>query len=169
MRCLGIDVSTRSVVVASLDFDSDAATVKVYDASECEGDALVRARTLADLLPRRRSSFYDDVGLVAIERPMGPGTRQVGDMMLVAGVVVACLPPELPVWLLGPTEWRKACGLKGNCSKDDVREFAWGASGGRFTGLTVWDGPPQDSIDAFAIAWAARALNEKGVAKGEAA
>ena len=157
MICAGVDVSTRAVHIALLDFDSDAAEVQVYDATDCEGDALVRARTLADLLPSRRSSLWDDVGLVAIERPMGPGTKAVGDMMLVVGIVVAHLPPEIPVWLLGPTEWRKGCGLAGNASKQDVADFA------RWTlGAPLSD--PQDALDARCIAYAARALNAAGMA-----
>ena len=153
----GIDVSTRAVHIALLDFDSDAAEVQVYDATDCEGDALVRARTLVDLLPSRRSSLWDDVGLVAIERPMGPGTKAVGDMMLVVGIVVAHLPPEIPVWLLGPTEWRKGCGLAGNATKAAVAWFVRSKLGQAID----W---PQDSLDAYSIAFAARALNAAGVA-----
>jgi len=157
MICAGVDVSTRAVHIALLDFDSDAAEVQVYDATDCEGDALVRARTLADLLPSRRSSLWDDVGLVAIERPMGPGTKAVGDMMLVVGIVVAHLPPEIPVWLLGPTEWRKGCGLAGNATKAAVAWFVRSKLGQAID----W---PQDSLDAYSIAFAARALNAAGVA-----
>lgn len=156
MNVLGVDVSTRSVHFCRLDFDSDAATTHVYDASDCDGDALIRARTLADLLPRRRSSFWDEVGLVAIERPMGVGRRQVGDMMLVVGVVVACMPVDVALWLLGPTEWRKACGLPGNASKQVVGEMVRRQLGEAIS----W---PQDSLDAYCVAWAARALNAKGV------
>ena len=162
MNVLGVDVSTRAVHTARLPFDSDEATVQVYDATDCKGDALVRARTLADLLPRRRSKLWDDVALVAIERPFGVGTRAVGDMMLVVGLVIACLPPELEVWLLGPTEWRKACGMPGNASKEDVRWFAmshW-PEGKSHSPPASW---AQDLCDAYCVAWAARALNAKGV------
>lgn len=156
MNVLGVDVSTRAVHTCRLDFDSDAASVQVYDATDCKGDALIRARTLADLLPRRRSKFWDDIALVAIERPMGLGTRQVGDMMIVVGLVIACLPPELEVWLLGPTEWRKACGMPGNAAKEAVRASVLS----RKPESASWS---QDSCDAFCVAWAARALNAKGV------
>jgi len=161
MNVAGVDVSTRAVHIVRLDLDTDGATAQVYDASDCNGDALARARTLADLLPRRRSSIWDDTCLVAIERPMGPGTRAVGDMMLVAGIVIACLPPEIPVWLLGPTEWRKACGMAGNAPKEHVKAWAIGHPEGTLKGVDSWT---QDSLDAYAIAYAARALNEKGVA-----
>lgn len=155
MNVLGVDVSTRRIACAWLEFDSDVAKVQVYDATDCDGDALVRARTLADLFPGRRSSAWDETALVAIERPMGAGTRQVADMMLVAGVVVGCLPPRVAIWLLGPPEWRKACGLPGNASKDDVARFATALRPEAYT----WT---QDECDALCIAYAARAINEQG-------
>lgn len=163
MNILGVDVSTRSVACAFLDFDSDRATVRTYEVPpDVTGDALERARTLADLLPRRRASGWDETALVAIERPFGIGTRAVGDMMLVVGIVVACLPPQIPVWLLGPTEWRKACGLAGNASKDDVRAFVtarWTGDPTRNANPASWS---QDLCDAWCVAYGARALNAAG-------
>lgn len=163
MNCLGVDVSTRSVACAFLEFDSDRSYVRTYEVPpDVDGDALERARTLADLLPRRKASGWDETALVAIERPMGPGTRQVADMMLVVGIVVACLPPSIPVWLLGPSEWRKGCGLAGNASKADVRRFAmerWEGDPERNSSPASWS---QDLCDAWCVAYGARALNAAG-------
>jgi hypothetical protein len=147
MNLVGVDLSTRAVHYCWLDFDSDQARVRSYEA--LDGDTLTRARTLNDVLPARRSSAWDDVALVAIERPMGPGTRQVGDMMIVVGIVIAHLPPQIPVWLLGPTEWRSVQPARQyRRSRKSLCADAWP------------DRAPGRGIPSFCVAWAARALSE---------
>jgi hypothetical protein len=156
----GIDVSTRAVDIVKLPLDGDNAQWGRY---ELEGPtALERACWTARILPR--GTYWDDVALVAIERPYGPGRDILFHLHLIMGALIGTLPKWLrPPWLMHPTEWRKACGLAGNASKESVYTFALNqrvqASTTAFH--SQW---PQDACDAYCIAYAARALNEKGQA-----
>jgi hypothetical protein len=160
MHVAGIDVSTRAVDIVKLPFDGDAA---VWTRVELRGDtALERATSTATWVPR--GIYWDNVALVAIERPYGPGRDILFHLHLVVGAVIAALPARLrPPWLMHPTEWRKACGMAGNVSKDEVSQFV------RYcrppgVGSSLGFNWPQDACDAYCIAYAARALNEKGQA-----
>jgi hypothetical protein len=155
MNIAGIDVSTRAVDIVKLPFDGDNAQWDRYDL--VGPNALERVCWTFYDIPK--GTYWDNVALVAIERPYGPGRDILFHLHLVVGAVIAALPARLrPPWLMHPTEWRKACGLPGNASKGTVTEW------------TYWYGPqgteewPQDACDAFCIAYAARALNEKGAA-----
>jgi hypothetical protein len=170
MLVAGIDVSTRAVDIIKLPLDGDNAR---WDRYELEGPtALERATCLPEILPR--GTYWDDVALVALERPYGPGRDILFHLHLVVGAVIAALPARLrPPWLMHPTEWRKACGMPGNAHKDAVRAWAtvkrtrhtiekselW--SRAYYEEPRMW---PQDACDAYCIAYAARALNEKGQA-----
>jgi hypothetical protein len=175
---VGIDVSTFAVDMVRLDLETDAAGWHHYEA--IGPHALDRARSfcLPGSLPTRASAWWDDVALVALERPAGVSRRVVSDLMLVLGVVIAHIPPSISVWQLVPSEWRKACGLPGNASKGHVRawsihQLAW--AHGKIGDADTARGPmhgliypgwiekwPQDAHDAHAIAYAARAINATG-------
>jgi hypothetical protein len=82
----------------------------------------------------------------------------------VQGAILACLPRELAVTELGPSEWRKRCGLPGNASKSEAARFAlerWGQPG-RWT--PAWTIEQQDALDAFCLAWAVREMTSVGEA-----
>jgi len=155
MNVAGIDFSTHAVDIVKLGFDSDQAT---WDRFDLVGErALERVCSAVTHVPR--GSYWDDCALVAIERPYGPGRDILFHLHVAVGCVTAALPDRLrPPWMLHPAEWRKACGMAGNASKDDVRDFAWTWA------PLLWDRPPQDALDAACIAYAARALNAKGAA-----
>jgi hypothetical protein len=156
MLVAGIDVSTRAVDIVKLPFDGDNAQWERYDL--VGPTALERVCWTFYDIPK--GTYWDDVALVAIERPYGPGRDILFHLHLVVGAVIAALPARLrPPWLMHPTEWRKACGLSGSATKDEVAFFAVNA--GHPNDFRDW---PQDACDAFCVAYAARALNEKGQA-----
>jgi hypothetical protein len=153
----GIDFSTRAVDVVLLDEDSDAAT---WHRFELEGaNAFDRVRSVRSRVPVPSAAFWDDVLAVGIEDPRGYGA---GSLYRIQGAVVSCIPHTKLVHPLIPSSWRKTVGLPGNASKDAIREHVWQQSSGLFTGLTMWDGPPQDACDAYCIALATRSLLQHG-------
>jgi hypothetical protein len=164
MHIAGIDVSTRAVDIIKLPLDGDNAQWDHYDL--VGPTALERVCWTFYDIPK--GTYWDNVALVAIERPYGPGRDILFHLHLVVGAVIAALPARLrPPWIMHPTEWRKACGLSGNASKADVLRFAadqvydLAAIPVRHWKTERW---PQDAYDAYCIAYAARALNEKGQA-----
>lgn len=161
MSIVGIDLSTHNVDLVKLDEETDRAEwVRVPLVGE---NAIDRARSYRrsgqdTFYPRgMKTSWWDDVILCALEDPAGRGdTRKIAR---VQGVVIATIPARVQVWTLQPAEWRKACAMPGNCPKERVRLFAEvrlqdADSGGDFE---RW---PQDAYDAYAIAYAARAINQ---------
>lgn len=161
---VGIDLSTHNVDLVKLDGETDRAEwVRVPLVGE---NAIDRARSYRrshqdTFYPRgMRTSWWDDVILCALEDPAGRGdTRKIAR---VQGVVIATIPSRVQVWTMAPSEWRRHCGLKGNASKDAVAEWAT---------MTYADGVgdfwPQDALDAYAIAYAARAINESAASVAE--
>lgn len=151
MKVVGIDVSTFAVDFALLELDSDRVTWERFELGD--GDLIDRIRRAGTRLPRARSMMWDDVLAVGIERPAGRyGVPQVS---MAVGAVLACLPADLLLKAWMPAEWRKACGLPGNASKEQVK--SWAITTGWASGTGKW---PQDACDAYAIAWATRAALE---------
>ena len=161
---VGVDLSTRFVDLVKLDEESDRAEwVRVPLVGE---NAIDRARSYRDKVDflgwskrsdgtvQFHSEWWDDVILCALEDPAGRGdTRKIAR---VQGVVIATIPSRVHVWTMAPSEWRKACGLPGNCSKHDVARFA----AARWQPIDAMRNVTQDALDAWAIAYAARAINQ---------
>lgn len=166
---VGVDLSTRFVDLVKLDEESDRAEwVRVPLVGE---NAIDRARSYRDqmrdafisqygLMSAPGWHWWDDVILCALEDPAGRGdTRKIAR---VQGVVIASIPARVHVWTMAPSEWRKACGLPGNCSKLEVAEWAgrkrleaeWATS------RTIPPSWNSDACDAYCIAYAARAINQ---------
>lgn len=157
----GIDFSTRSVDVVTVDEDTGAATWTTYPLSGA--DAFERTRNVADAIPGRHSVFWDDVVAVAIEEPQGAQKATVAKLKAIQGAVLACLPAQLLVHQLRPSEWRKAVGLPGNASKADVMRWALQDIVGPTVTVLY---PPydvefsQDACDAYCLALAVGTLVE---------
>jgi hypothetical protein len=153
VNVVGIDVSTRAVDMVKLPFDSnDAQWFRFEGAGRYAHDRILDMR---GQLPR--GEWWDDVALVCIERAAGRGTGAVIDIAVMTGLVISVIPARLPVWRMSPGEWRKECGMKGNATKADVAEWV------QHDAPSTWSWP-QDACDAFCIALAARAVNERQVA-----
>lgn len=164
---VGADYSTRYIDLVLLDEDTLAATWRRY---ELEGhDAFERARSIRDLPIGSRAygapSDWGDVLAVGIEDPPyvkgNPATLR--DLARVQGCILARLPRSLLVKSWAPSEWRKAVGLSGRASKDEVRARSielW-----PLTEPWVGEPLPQDAHDAHLVALATlRALERKEAA-----
>ena len=160
MSYIGIDLSTHAVDLVKLDEDTYRA--EWYRVPLVGESAIDRARSYYEERWKYLKHSYevefiwDDVIVCALEDPHGAGRSAVSKIMRVQGVVLATIPARVQVWTFAPGEWRNLCGLAGNASKENVREWA----------LDVWGDPPypdppQDACDAYCIAYAARALNER--------
>lgn len=149
MAIAGVDFSTHFVDIVLLDENTDAAT---WHRFELTGDgAFDRTRSVRAALPG--SSFWDDVLAVGIEQPRGRNALVA--LGRIQGAILTCIPADKLVHPLNPSSWRQAVGLKGNASKAEVYERAYGLfiAGDRIGPWPVW---PQDACDAYCIALATR-------------
>lgn len=158
MIVVGADLSTFAIDLVRLDYDTDQAEWHRVDLGDAKTPKLDRIRNIGHRMPR--GQWWDDVGLVGIERPAGK--FGVADVAAAYGAVLARIPERVAVFQFRPAEWRKACGLPGNCSKLDVAEWVgrkrigaeWASS------RTIPRSWNSDACDAYAIAYAARAINQ---------
>jgi hypothetical protein len=149
MSVCGIDYSSRAVDVVLLDEDTDAATWHRFDLREymsASKNAFDRARDVKFVMPS--SSFWDEVLAIGIEDPRGYGA---GSLYRIQGAILACLPSATKVHPWVPSAWRKAVGLSGRASKDEIRSWV---ENRRWDYKAPW---PQDACDAYCIALATRA------------
>lgn len=166
MIVVGADLSTFAIDLVRLDYDTDRAEWTRVDLGGPKTPKLDRIRRVRQVMPR--GTWWDDVGLVGIEQPAGH--HGVADIAAIYGSVLQCIPSHLAVFNLRPAEWRKACGLPGNCSKEAVAAWAHAhrnpVGDPRRMGQQ-FDPWPQDAMDAYAIAYAARAINESAASVAE--
>lgn len=150
MKVAGIDFSFSEVDVVLIDDETGAATWERFYVHASRG-AFVAARRVRERMPTR-GWWRDDSGvvLVAIEEPWSRQFQTLKHMMRIQGAIVSTLPPELECWELSPQEWKKTIGLSANAAKAQVRVEVERRLGG------ACEGWPQDAIDAYAIAAAAR-------------
>lgn len=151
---LGIDLSTRAIELVLLDETTNRA---VWDHIELAGtDHFERLRDIPRRMPRWASGWYDDQGvmLVAVEAPFGRGQAGTeAKLNRVFGAIVTCVPPRIAVWEIAPHDWRHQLELPGNAPKDACRLRAL-----ELGACPDWD--DQNAYDAFAIAYAARRIDQ---------
>lgn len=160
---VGIDLSTFAIDLVKLDEDTDDATWFRAELGTSKRPKLERLRSIRANMPV--ASWWDDVSLVGIEQPAGRSRGGLSDVAAAYGAALQAIPASIRVRQFRPAEWRKACGLPGNCSKDTVAEFSnalrWDRSVGVYLAhpdeFREW---PQDACDAYAIAYAARTINQ---------
>lgn len=148
MTIAGIDYSTMAIDLVLIDVDG-VERARLFHWELCGADALTRTRAVPLVVPGRRSVFWDTVRAVAIEEPMGRGPTSlpiIAKLKAIQGAVLACIPAEMEVTALKPTEWRAAVGLAGNATKHDVHVWSVLAQRGM---PSPW---PQDGHDAYCIA-----------------
>jgi hypothetical protein len=150
VKLAGIDYSTHVIDIVFLDADRELGELPwwVHYDLPGTGDAFARTLEVANVLPARRSSVWDEVYAVALEEPYqkGPAARSfVPKLKAVQGAILSCLPPALEVRAYGAPTWRSLVGIPGGASKDEVREWVMAELG--------TDPPwPQDACDAYCIA-----------------
>ena len=117
MRVMGIDFSSRFVDCVKVPYEGTGAP-EWHRFALTGNDAFDRARSVADAMPGRASTFYEDTLCVGIEHPAGH--HGTGALLRVQGAILARIPARMLVHPLPPGKWRALVGLKGNASKDDV-------------------------------------------------
>lgn len=125
MRFAGIDYSTQAVDIVLIDADTGQPEWQHYDFTG--HDAFERCRSVRDAMPPRTATIWDDVLAIGIEAPMARGKlgrALMEKLALIQGGILACLPAATLAAPLRPPEWRVACGLKGNATKEEVARFA---------------------------------------------
>lgn len=159
MTFAGIDYDSSSIDVVRLELDTDTARHdRILLDSTGKLDAFERARRVRNLMPPRGAWADDGVVTIALEDPKSRSFAAATALARVQGAILACLPESVAVISMPPYEWKIAVGVSGNAKKELVREWA----------LRTWPNLPerytQDALDAYAIAWAARAICEKAAA-----
>lgn len=161
MTYAGIDYDTHAIHVVRLELDSDEARYDKVRLDVGPGDYMQRVRRMRDLLPARGAWADDGVCLIAIEQPKGPFFKGSIPLAVVLGGLLTCLPRDdkPPVLMIETQEWKKwslGGGFpgQGNAAKPDVAHWA----------RRNWENVPphadQNALDAFCVAWAARAMSE---------
>ncbi len=151
----GIDVSTRFIDIVWIDEIGDPCP-GAYRYPLHGHDAWERTRSVRAAL-RGTSEQWDRTIAVGIEVAHGMSS---GAVNRVVGAVLACLPQNILIqpWTAGA--WKKAVGLPGNATKDQVVAFSLGRTQ-MLVSPALW---PQDAHDAHLIAVATRRALEREVA-----
>lgn len=158
MHVVGLDVSTRTVDLVKLADDNTAEWISVPCADR--RGPLFAARLAAELAPK--ASWWDDVYLIGVEQLWSHSRATLRALAFVTGAVTGTVPRTVTALLTSPQEWRTVCGMPAKCSKQEAARWA----------TETWCDPPamltQDSLDAFCIGFAARALNDKAITESAA-
>jgi hypothetical protein len=156
---VGIDLSSRALDLARLDETHGCVTHRRVDLEAVGKRSTSWERTLA--LPRLmpNAGWWDDVYLVAIEAPYGPGTGTVAILNRIVGALIAGLPPRLRApercWVVRPDEWKGELGLRGKPTTDDLERVGL---------VIIGTGPEtQDARDAACLAYYAREVNARAL------
>jgi hypothetical protein len=164
MNVCGIDYSVHAVDLVLLDEETPAATWERIHLEEGEG-AFVAARSLRGRFPGR--SWFEEQGvyLVGLEEPFSSNFAGTAKALgTIAGALAVLLPPGLTVLRLPTQEWKRETIGKANATKEDVAVWAamtWNPPDQR-------PRPTQDAYDAYGIAYAARAINQRAIERGAA-
>ena len=160
MNVIGIDYSSRFVDCVKVPYEGTGAP-QWHRFPLTGNDAFDRARSVADAMPGRASTFYEDTICVGIEHPAGH--HGTGPLLRVQGAILARIPARMLVHPLPPGKWRALVGLPGNASKTEVqvagREMLYDLGWTEFRMPLV-----PDFYDAYCIALATRSLIEQQAA-----
>jgi hypothetical protein len=162
---VGIDLSTRAIDLVRLDETLNRASHERISLEAVGKRATAWERTLALPALMPQASWWDDVYLVALEAPYGPGTGTIAILNRVLGAVAASLPAALQrperAWIVCPDEWKGRLGLRAKPSRDDIARLGLVLHGEH--------ADTQDARDALCVAYWARELNAQGLASASAA
>lgn len=169
-RIAGIDFSTKAIDIVLIDED-DTEPVQWHRWPVNATTPFYAARRISHYLPTPGWWEDHDVYLIGIEQPFGRHIKGLVPLMRMQGAIVARLPREICVLELPVSEWKREFTGKGNASKTDVFLQATRYD---IDGLIPWldcdeKACPQDAVDAYAIAYAARTINTRALQRKEAA
>lgn len=149
MKFVGIDANAREVNLVSIDLDTMAIKHHLLVGAKKSFDT---ARAMNTIMPH--SSWWDDIVLVAIERPSGRFPKVIYAQALVIGALLATIPTRVLIQDFVPANWKSLIGLSGHATKDQVR--AWASE---FGADPSWD---EHACDALALVHAALNYNNAG-------
>ena len=160
MLVAGIDLSTRALDVVTIPFDQDADLPPVWThvpLADQDPSGLAWFYVCRRVRERIRNRVdFDEIVLVAVERPMGHA--QI--LLPLFGAITAAIPAHCAVVFEPPQTWRKVTLGKGNATKDDAVEWALDHGAGR-----DWN---DHACEAFGLAWAVRELNRQAIERNAA-
>ncbi len=165
MRVAGFDYSTWSIDVVVLDMETDDGiwtSLAIRDPEAAQPFvAIAAARMVRTVIPELD---LVGVGIACLEKPFSQSRATIAALSLVEGAIVASLPrPVKRVWEMPAQEWKQLfCGHP----QATKQEICLHARGHGFDPLP--EVAAADAFDAFGIAWAARRLNELGLAQANA-
>lgn len=156
MRVAGIDLSSFSVDIVTLPIRGDGPPVLMPCpfGKKTKDDAFTRTRLLAAAMPPL--TFWDDVIAIGIEEPRGKGYDSTNAGFRVQGAIIACLPPEIPLFSFLPMVWKARSGVGGHATKAEIYEVVRVLEKYAGREMTM----SQDCADAYCIALATRILPE---------
>lgn len=159
---LGIDLSSFAVDLVQLD-----ETTNTAEWTRVALDGKTASERLRDLRTKwPTGSYFDDIYLAAIEIPYGRGqSGTLAKLNRVFGAVVTALPAGLPLWEVGPHEWKKELGMREKPAAADLSRIApdWRIEHAWKPSLKKWDETQQNGRDAFCLALYARQVNQRGL------
>lgn len=150
MLFAGLDVAATHLDIVTVDLDTWATKWHQLPGGKKGWET---ARSMKEVLPHQ--SYWDDIALLAIERPVGARASVIWAQGLVIGAVLALVPPGVVVQDFQANEWKTLVGLAGGASKEAV--MAWASE---FGATSEWD---EHGCDALALVHAALNANNAGV------
>lgn len=181
VNVVGIDLSTKAIDLVKLSEDSNRAEwvrCELAGATAWERAMSVREALTNGMYRRewpmelngRDAFWWDDVYLVAIERPVNDQKRV---LRLIQGAVIASLPAKLRqphcCWEIHPSTWKAGLGLKGKPTNDDLAGFEpdmMTCTTPELVRAWLTDGEEaQNARDAYCLALYARDTNARAVEK----
>lgn len=165
---LGLDFDVRAIHLALLDDYTDRARyvpVAIADKrGSFEAARNVRQATAA-LPPDLLYALRELVWLAAVEKPFSQSRGTAHTYGLLTGAILPLIPRHVPLLPLVPNErvagWKANSVGKTNASKPEIALWATGKLARAGCSMAGWT---QDGLDAYSIAYAARALNQRGIA-----
>lgn len=149
MKFVGIDANAREVNLVAIDLESyEVKWNKLLGGPK----AWDTARGITSVAPHH--SWWEDVALVAIERPIGARSNVIWAQALVIGALIAIIPNHVVVQDFQATVWKNLVGLPHKAGKDEV--MVWAA---QYGAESDWD---EHACDALAICHAALNYNNTG-------
>ena len=158
MIVAGIDFSTKAIDIVLLREDDSAEWHRYELPKGPLPPAAVTLLVLPGIFYRRSNPMIEGVpvGLIGLERPYCRGFGTATALYEVRGAILAWVSDAVTVLSLPPQEWKLELTGYAKASKLDVRAAIVKLI--PFTDAHDW---PQDAFDAYGIAWAARAINQR--------
>lgn len=156
MRLAGIDLSTRFIDIVTLPLNGEGAEGALWRrfAIDDPRDDDLRAFRATRRVPVALAQFdWTDVELAYVEAVWNRAYDVLKKLARIQGAVIASIPASVAIIdETASTEWKQACGLPANATKDECMAQAL------TLGFDTGEAMPQDGADAFLVAVGMRTL-----------